>query len=79
MSVATRLLANFDLIRRGDKMILPRTGKWSCAGGRFLVWDRLYYFGKPTILCRISIRYLKTQQEMTSSNKAIFKKPHETT
>lgn len=45
-------------------MIIPRLGVWSSASGRFFIWERLYYSqGQPSILCRVTLRYLKTACE----------------
>lgn len=54
-------------------MILPRLGKnWSTAAGRWLVWERLYDIRKDrkaTIWCRVSLRYLKTQRQMSDDRR----------
>jgi len=49
-------------------MILPRFGNWSHTTGRWLLWERLYNITKnqkPTIWCRVSIRYLRSQKQMS--------------
>ena len=56
-------------------MILPRPGKWSSASGRFFIWERLYKRGGgATILCRVSLRYLKTAREI-SKDMAVVNEP----
>lgn len=49
-------------------MILPRLGRWSSTSGHFLVWDRLYWHRRWTMLCRVRVRYLRTQSEMGASD-----------
>lgn len=45
-------------------MILIRFGEWSSSSGRFFIWERLYnHVGEWTPLCRVRLRYLKTQKE----------------
>ena len=46
-------------------MIIPLPGKWSSSSGRWLVCDRLYDIRnrKPTVSCRVRLRYLKTLRE----------------
>ena len=73
-------------------MILPRPGKWKYAWDRWFIWERLFDIRvdtTPTIWCRVSLRYLKTQKQMSQERaqankiealKAVFiKKPTEIT
>ncbi len=48
-------------------MIVINFGRWSSSSGRWFIRERLYRFGRWTPFCRISLRYLKTIQEMNKS------------
>ena len=49
-------------------MILPRPGTWHTHLGKWILWERLYDSKKnntSTIWCKVSLGYLKTQQQLS--------------
>jgi len=50
-------------------MVIVMPGKWSVSSGRWFVVERLYRDGKPTLLCKVWFRYLKTMREMHTTRK----------